>query len=89
MLSLEEVLRRDVAGPVGGDISSLDDNFDVLYMQAELTNHEFLRDLAKDYLAGAPASATGKQTQQLATLALFAFHEHVALCKRIHGEVMA
>jgi len=25
--------------------------------------------------------------QSAATLALFAFHEHVALCKRIYGEV--
>ena len=66
-------------------------DFDQQYMEAELTNHEFLRDLTKSYLEGdnASASASHKQTKQLAIIATFAFHEHVALCKRIYGEVTA
>jgi hypothetical protein len=54
-----------------------------------LTNHEFLRDLAESYLenAGGETSPVEKETQHLATLALFAFKEHVALTKRIYGEV--
>ncbi len=65
--------------------------FDRLYMEAELTNHEFLRDLAKNYLANAAGktSPAEKGTYHLATLALFAFDEHVALCKRIYREVSA
>lgn len=64
--------------------------FDRLYMQAELSNHEWLRDLATSYL-GTPAdrSAADKEVRRIATLALFAFHEHVALCRRIYGEVQA
>lgn len=63
--------------------------FDQQYLEAELTNHEFLRDLTKSYLANGNgnSSPNHKQTKQLATIALFAFHEHVALCKRIYGEV--
>lgn len=68
--------------------SASDNEFDRLYMQAELSNHEFLRDLAKDYLATeSNDSPAEKETRHLATLALFAFNEHVALSKRIYGEV--
>jgi predicted outer membrane protein len=65
--------------------------FDKLYMNAELTNHEFLRDLAKSYLENSrgKSSQAEKETQHLATLALFAFNEHVALSKRIYGEINA
>lgn len=73
-------------------LQSLSGNeFDRLYMQAQLSNHEFLAGLAKDYLEAAKGrtSADEKETQHLATLALYAFHEHVALCKRIYGEVMS
>jgi putative membrane protein len=65
--------------------------FDRLYMQAELSNHEFLRDLAKDYVDNTPAKipASELETYHIATLVLFAFNEHVALCKRIYGEVTA
>jgi hypothetical protein len=65
--------------------------FDRLYMQAELSNHEFLRDLAKNYLdnASGKTSAAELETYHIATLVLFAFNEHVALCKRIYGEVSA
>ncbi|HEY4108284.1 DUF4142 domain-containing protein [Puia sp.] len=63
--------------------------FDKLYMHAQLTNHEFLRDLAKDYLSSAAdkSSPAETETRHLATIALFAFNEHVALSKRIYGEV--
>jgi hypothetical protein len=63
--------------------------FDKLYMQAELTNHEFLRDLASSYLTNAQGktSPAEKATQNIATIASFAFTEHVALSKRIFGEV--
>ncbi|WP_431217590.1 hypothetical protein ACQ86N_25265 [Puia sp. P3] len=63
--------------------------FDQLYMHAQLTNHEFLRDLAKTYLKDArgKTSPEERETQHLATIALFAFNEHVALSKRIYGEV--
>jgi predicted outer membrane protein len=64
--------------------SASGNEFDKLYMHAELTNHEFLRDLAESYLKKAGGD---KETRHLATLALFAFKEHVALCKRIYGEV--
>jgi predicted outer membrane protein len=65
------------------------ERFDQLYMQAELDNHEFLRDLTKRYLRSAEGktSPSEKETQHLATIALFAFDEHVALCTRINGEV--
>ena len=63
--------------------------FDRLYMEAELSNHEFLRDLAKNYLEGANGKNSEKETQHIAMLALYAFTEHVALCKRIYGEVIA
>lgn len=69
--------------------SASGNEFDKLYMQAELTNHEFLRDLAKSYLHNAEGktSQAEREARHLATLALFAFNEHVALCKRIYGEV--
>jgi len=64
--------------------------FDRLYMQAELSNHEWLRDLASTYLGTATNhSMADREVRRIATLALFAFHEHVALCKRIYGEVSA
>src|SRR5664279_28688 len=48
--------------------------FDKLYMQAELTNHEFLRDLATNYLDNArgKTSSAEQETQHIATLALYA-----------------
>jgi predicted outer membrane protein len=69
--------------------SASGNEFDKLYMQAELTNHEFLRDLAKNYLSNAAGktSPAEKEVQNIATIALFAFNEHVALSKRIFGEV--
>ena len=64
-------------------------DFDKAYIQAQLENHEFLRDLAQNYLK----NSTGKtehaefHTRHLATLALAVFKEHVILTKRILGEL--
>lgn len=65
--------------------------FDKTYMQAELSNHEFLRDLAKTYLNGSNGNSSGSdiETIHLANLALFAFTEHVGLSKRIYGDLTA
>ena len=63
-------------------------DFDKQYMEAELFNHEFLRDLARDYIDGVDEKILStKDTFHVASLALFAFTEHVGLCKRIYGEV--
>lgn len=62
--------------------------FDKAYIAAQLENHEFLRDLAQDYLGkGKMAGAAESQTRHLATLALAVFKEHVAITKRILGEL--
>lgn len=64
-------------------------DFDKFYMEAELSNHEFLRDLASNYLDSAEErnSSDENEIKSIATLALYAFKEHVALSKRIYGEV--
>ena len=66
--------------------------FDEAYITAQLENHEFLRDTAEDYLKRTEGSKENKaeqQTQHLATLALATFKEHVAITKRISGELKA
>ena len=66
--------------------------FDEAYITAQLENHEFLRDTAADYLKRTEGSKENKaeqQTQHLATLALATFKEHVAITKRISGELKA
>lgn len=65
--------------------------FDRAYISAQLENHEFLRDLAQNYLskANAKASAAENQGKHLATLSLAVFKEHVAITKRILGELGA
>ena len=66
--------------------------FDEEYITAQLENHEFLRDTAADYLERTQGSKENKaeqQTQHLATLALATFKEHVAITKRISGELKA
>ena len=66
--------------------------FDEAYITAQLENHEFLRDTAADYLERTQGSKENKaeqQTQHLATLALATFKEHVAITKRISGELKA
>ena len=64
-------------------------DFDQAYITAQLENHEFLRDLAASYLNNTAdsTSETEKPVRQLATLALSTFKEHVAMCKRISGEL--
>ncbi|GAB4006561.1 hypothetical protein GCM10028808_08650 [Spirosoma migulaei] len=63
--------------------------FDKAYIQAQLENHEFLRDLAQDYLKNSmgKTSPAESQTRHLATLALAVFKEHVALTKQILGQL--
>ena len=66
--------------------------FDEAYITAQLENHEFLRDTAADYLKrteGLKDSKAEQQTQHLATMALATFKEHVAITKRISGELKA
>ena len=66
--------------------------FDKAYIKAQLANHEFLRDHAEDYLKTSDpktADPAEQQAQHLATLALATFKEHVAICKRIFGELRA
>jgi putative membrane protein len=63
--------------------------FNAEYMQAELSNHEFLRDLAQEYIDGFEDRAPmGQQdTWHVASLALFAFTEHVGLCKKLKSQL--
>lgn len=64
--------------------------FDKAYITAQLENHELLRDIAESYLSNSDADTSDKAEQQgrhLATLALATFKEHVAICKRISGEL--
>lgn len=66
--------------------------FDKAYIMAQLENHEFLRDHAMDYLKKSADSKSDKAEQHgqhLATLALATFKEHVAITKRISGELKA
>lgn len=66
-------------------------DFDKAYIRAQLENHEFLRDLAEDYLKNSmgKTSPEESQTRHLATLALAVFKEHVAITKRIRMELGA
>ena len=66
--------------------------FDKAYIMAQYENHVFLRDHAADYLEraqGGKDSMAELQGQHLATLALATFKEHVAITKRISGELKA
>ncbi|MGK4568167.1 DUF4142 domain-containing protein [Flavobacterium sp. 3HN19-14] len=65
--------------------------FDKAYIKAQLENHEFLRNLAQDYLNNSmeEISAAESQGRHLATLALATFKEHVAITQRILGELNA
>ena len=65
--------------------------FDKAYIQAQYDNHVFLRDLAESYLKNSAGKTTPaeSQTRHLATLALATFKEHVAITKRILGELGA
>ena len=61
--------------------------FNAGYIQAELSNHEFLRDLAKEYIDGFEERSPSDEQEiwHVANLAHFAFTEHVGLCKRLKG----
>lgn len=66
--------------------------FDKAYITAQLENHEHLRDWAQAYLSTSSPSKTDMaegQGRHLATLALATFKEHVAITKRISGELKA
>ena len=63
--------------------------FDKIYIKAQLENHEFLRDLAQNYLKKSKDKTTAAESQgkHLATLALATFKEHVAITQRILEEL--
>ena len=63
--------------------------FDKIYIKAQLENHEFLRDLAQNYLNKSKDKTTAAESQgrHLATLALANFKEHVAMTQRILAEL--
>ena len=63
--------------------------FDKAYIQAQLKNHEFLRDLAMDYLQNAAGKTepAEKEGRHLATLSLAVYKEHVAITRRILTEL--
>lgn len=64
--------------------------FDKVYIKAQLENHEFLRDLAQNYLSkGKLAGAAENHGRHLATLSLAVFKEHVAITSRILKELGA
>ncbi|SEM77348.1 Tat (twin-arginine translocation) pathway signal sequence [Mucilaginibacter gossypiicola] len=64
--------------------------FDKAYIKAQLENHEFLRDLAQNYISkGKMAGAAENQGRHLATLSLAVFKEHVAITSRILKELGA
>jgi putative membrane protein len=64
--------------------------FDKAYIKAQLENHEFLRDLAQNYInKGKLAGAAENQGRHLATLSLAVFKEHVAITSRILKELGA
>ena len=74
------------------EAASKGEEFDKAYIMAQYENHVFLRDHAEDYLKhaeGSKDSAAELQGQHLATLALATFKEHVAITKRISGELKA
>ncbi|MDI3320876.1 DUF4142 domain-containing protein [Pinibacter soli] len=74
------------ASAILSKLKNLDESaFEKEYMAAELSNHEFLRNLAHDYLNTQQVKPLGKdkETWHVAGLALFAFTEHVGLCKKI------
>jgi putative membrane protein len=64
-------------------------DFDKAYIQAQLENHEFLRDLAQNYYlsSGKHPGMAENQGRHLATLSLAVFKEHVAITTRILGEL--
>ncbi|HVX28715.1 MAG TPA: DUF4142 domain-containing protein [Parafilimonas sp.] len=71
-------------------LNGLDEKeFNKQYMAAELSNHEFLRDFAQNYIDGVDKKLSANEGEifHVANLALFAFTEHVGLCKEIISEI--
>ena len=63
--------------------------FDLLYLEAQLKNHQQLRDLTEDYLNDAPANnldVVEVQGKHIATLVLPAFEEHINMIERLQKE---
>lgn len=71
--------------------ASKGEEFDRAYITLQLENHENLRDLADAYLHNSVAASDPEERQgrHLSTLMLAVFKEHVAICKRISGELGA
>jgi putative membrane protein len=65
--------------------------FDTAYIQAQLENHVYLRDLTHNYLKNSMGKTNIAElhTRHLATLNLAVFQEHLALSQRILGELQA
>ena len=63
--------------------------FDLNFVTAQLKHHQGLFELADNYLSTPvdETDAAEMQGRRLATLARFAFKEHVVLCTRIAGEL--
>lgn len=64
--------------------------FDMAYIQAQLENHEYLRDLAEGFLANSSASnkdMAEMHGRHLATLSHAVFKEHVDITSRILTEL--
>ncbi len=63
--------------------------FDKTYIMAQLSNHEFLRDLAETYLANSKGHMGMAEThgRHVAILTLNEFKEHVVLTKNIKAEL--
>ncbi len=71
--------------------ASAGSEFDMAYMQAQLENHEFLRDHTVTYLKNSSGATSMAEMngRNLATLALATFTEHVQICKDILAELKA
>lgn len=66
-------------------------DFDKAYIMAQLSNHEFLRDLAATYLANSSGHTGMEEThgRHLALLTLNEFKEHVVITKNISHELQS
>ncbi len=71
--------------------SSEGTEFDKAFITAQLSNHEFLRDLASTYLANSAEHKGMEEThgRHLALLMLNEFKEHVVITKNISHELQA
>ena len=71
--------------------ASAGNEFDKMYIKAQLETHELLRDLAENYLSNSKGKNSMPEShgRHLATLALSNFKEHVTITQRILGELGA